>query len=164
MELADDDFLNLCACVGNIIVPFSLFEASMNMAIEAIYSSMGGNKLEKEIPRAFERRLTYLRKCAVRIPELSPVKDELLANLDEIEKRAELRNHVAHGFISHFDPKSLTVTFTLLEAYSDKQKHTEKIHPYTAKELLDGGYAILKASGSMNLIAKRICEIGMGKE
>jgi len=159
MELEPGELELICTCVGQIIVPFALLEASLNAIVEATYQHFGGNKLEKELPQSLKKRVLYLEKCLLKLPILMPVKDDLQKLLNTTLDEADTRNKIAHGFMAAFERSTTTITFKSLEAKTDKQKHTIQISSYTIPELLDCGGRIQNAASSLNEMAYRVLRL-----
>ena len=161
MPWAPKELELICSSVGQIIVPFAILEASINASIETLYKHLGGNALEKELPRGFGRRIAYLEKCSLKLPILAGVKDELQKILALAEAESTIRNNIAHGYVSNFDSKNGILTFKQLEAYTNRQSHTEQTNHYSVTEMLESGRKIGVAAAAMNSMAYRILDLSM---
>ena len=163
MKLEPKDFELICTLVGQIIVPFAILEASLNGIVEASYNGLGGNSLDKELPRSLSKSKAFLEKCIRRLPVLLPLKDSLQKLLNDTASEALIRNGVAHGYVSDFNPEKTQITFRQLEAYTDKQTHTQKINHYSIDELIACGGRIQHLSITMNLMAYSFLKLRVGQ-
>jgi hypothetical protein len=155
-EITTPDFQDICTCIGQIIVPFAQLEASLDAIIAIIYQTAGGKKIEKELPSSLTRRTKFLKKCLRKIPILESFKDEGLELMKAITKEADMRNHVTHGYFSHWNAEKMLATFTMLSTKKDKQMHTELVYRYTVQELLDSGGRILDIATRMGKFSRGI--------
>lgn len=159
MKITAQEFQDICTCIGQIIVPFAQMEASLDAIIAIIYQSGGGKKIEKELPGSLGRRTTFLKKCLKKIPKLAESKSEGLEIIKAITKEADMRNHVVHGYFSHWNNEKNLATFTMLSTKKDKQMHHELAYHYTAQDLLDSGGRILALATRMAHFSRDVLKI-----
>jgi hypothetical protein len=92
----DEDFF---AAIGRLTISWAHIEAGLDMSIAVIHPNLGGSRIEPDAPRtALSRKLRYIRKWAKTVPEPT-FRESASALVDEIEKAAELRHDLIHGFI-----------------------------------------------------------------
>lgn len=121
MKITTQEFQDICTCIGQIVVPFAQLEASLDAVIAIVYQSGGGRTIEKELPAGLTRRTKFLGKCLKKLPKLADTKREGLEIIGTITKESDIRNHVVHGYFSHWNPEKNLATFTMLRAWTHKR-------------------------------------------
>jgi hypothetical protein len=159
MKIATQEFQDICTCIGQIVVPFAQLEASLDAVIAIVYQSGGGKTIEKELPSGLTRRTKFLGKCLKKLPKLADTKREGLEIIRTITKESDIRNHVVHGYFSHWNPEKNLATFTMLSTKRDKQMHHELVYHYTVQELLDSGGRILAVATRMAHFSRDILKL-----
>ena len=89
----------LFAAIGRLTISWAHLEFSLDCIVEIIHWGFGGKDIEPEIPRALQRKISYLRAAFKQIP-LPPDAAQGYQNLfDQIEAAAQTRHDVIHGII-----------------------------------------------------------------
>jgi hypothetical protein len=95
---ADEDFF---ASIGRLTLSWSQIECGLDVTILLLHHTLGGRLMEREIPWSLKRKLNYIRKWFKKqrlgkaFEILEPSVDTLLT---EIERAAEFRHDLIHGF------------------------------------------------------------------
>jgi hypothetical protein len=87
------------AAIGRLAISWAQVEAGIDGAVAIIHQCFGGKHIETDPPRtSLYRKLRYIRKWAKTVPV--PIFQESAGVLmGEIEKAAELRHDIIHGFM-----------------------------------------------------------------
>jgi hypothetical protein len=91
------DHTSFYTALGFMTATWAYVELYLDLAIGLIHGNAGGNAVEREIPRAFARKVTFLKKCFAQISILSGQKrhaDALFARAKELARR---RHFLIHG-------------------------------------------------------------------
>lgn len=135
------------AAVGRLTLCWAHLEFFLDCMVAATHAHMGGKEIEKQIPRALQRKLTYLRAIIKRLPLPPDAVQGYLDLFDGIETAAETRHDIIHGAVidqvegsgeakmvrllrgeSGNIPKHFTVTTAgILEATRNIQRLTNKL-------------------------------------
>jgi hypothetical protein len=159
MNLEPGEFQTICACIGQIIVPFANFEALLNASIDVIYRKLEGNSLAKKLPLPLSKRIEYLTRCFNELPSLSTIKNDFQKILDDASAESKIRNCVAHSYVSDFQNVTGILTFVQLEAMTDNQIHTVQSCNYSIQELLTCGGKVLEISIAMTIMLQRVYDL-----
>lgn len=110
-------------CVGMIVLNWSFVENSLDAWTSISFHDHNGESVERQIPRQFGRKVSFLRKCFRRLPSLAVHADEVSAYLDRAVALANVRNYVVHGTLSDFDPADESFLFVKIDISEDKRQH-----------------------------------------
>lgn len=146
----DPEFVqHIATLIGHVVLNFALFEFALNGIIATTYLSLGGNKLEDEIPLSLSRCLRFVRKAARRLPGLLPDRAELLWIVGEASRLARVRHDIVHGYIAEYDESANhLLTFAKITAdRKTKQIHEETLRRITAEELVKAGDDVMELAG-----------------
>lgn len=94
-----DDFRSLCTSIGFVVVNWALAEQSLDFMVETIYNKCAGNTLEKQLPRAFQRKVEFLRKAFRTSVALQVYAEEGNKLLDRMVPLAQQRHDLVHGVV-----------------------------------------------------------------
>jgi len=111
-ELSREAFDSVCLAIGRLIVLWSHIDVAMSSCVREIYHGAGGRSIEPQIPRAWKRRVVFIRKCLNKIDALREFKQEEEFVLNRLERVATLRDFLCHGAITSF-PKDENDIFVL---------------------------------------------------
>lgn len=137
-------FQSLCAAIGFVEVNWALFEQSLDSAALIIYQSLGGNKIDRGLPRAYSAKSKFLRKAFNKIILLRPLETEATGILDRADKLSRTRHDLTHGVVTHTKARSGRFDFAKIDYvrsghdYRDFSFHFAAF-PALAKELLTLG-------------------------
>jgi hypothetical protein len=129
---ADEAFF---AAVGHLTIAWAHVESGLDFAILIIYGRLGGDKIEPEMPRALQRKITYLRKAVNRMDQLAPFRPTFPSLADRIAEASEQRHDIVHGYaITHFEEGLTEVKFgRLLQGTFPRE---QKIITVTTEQVL----------------------------
>lgn len=116
---------------GMLVVSFSSAELSLETWVATIYQAVETAHLEREAPRAYGRKVKFLRRSLREIDALSDLMDEGINILDAADEVAPIRHLVSHGFFMDFEAETRTCSFVKMETSQGAQSHlmvTHKIH------------------------------------
>lgn len=123
-SVPEDVMPSLFANVGMIVMSWSFIENSLDAWTAIAFHDCNGVSIERELPRQFDRKVRFLRKCFNRLPELAPWKDECLRFLGRAKELAEIRHYMVHGTLSDFDEKNdESFTFQKIDLDENKTQH-----------------------------------------
>lgn len=115
---------SLFANVGMIVMNWSFVENSLDAWTAIAFQDCNGSSIERELPRQFDRKMRFLRKCFNRLPELTPWKNEALAYLDRAKALSVVRHYVVHGVLWDFDSaNNESFTFQKIDLDENKTQH-----------------------------------------
>ena len=158
--IPDDLFPPLSLSVGQLILSWSFIEVSLDQWVAIIYQGGGGQKIEREIPRAINRKIKFLRRCFKSIAALEPFAEEATNLLGSAKELSGIRHIIVHGYPSTYDPDTQTVTFVKLDAGRDIHRVNET--PLTFAQLLDAGGKCLDLSTDVTRLTKRMVKAFTG--
>jgi len=115
---------SLFSGVGMIVMNFAFVENALDAWTALAYHDFGGSRIEKEMPRQFGRKVTFLRKCFSRLDGLKPFSQEALAIVNRARELSDTRHYVAHGVLAGFDAEDdETFYFRKIDISDDKTEH-----------------------------------------
>ncbi len=92
----DEDFFG---SIGRLTISWAYIELGIDLAVSTIYRQLGGDKIDKRMPFALQRKLTFLKQAANVIATLSPYRDRLINLAHAVEKHSGTRHDIIHGFV-----------------------------------------------------------------
>lgn len=115
-EPTDEDiryFADLCECIGFVVVHWSLTERQLDNWVNVCFNNCGGKKFQNGhgIPKALNRKITFLKRCLRRLSILEAFRDEGIDLLNRISESSEKRHNLIHGAISELRPDPTTGAF-----------------------------------------------------
>jgi hypothetical protein len=94
-----DDFRSLCASIGFVVVNWALAEQSLDFTVETIYTQCAGHTIEKQLPRAFQRKVEFLRKAFRTSAALHVYVEDGNNLLDRMVLLSKKRHDLVHGVV-----------------------------------------------------------------
>lgn len=139
-----DDFRSLCAAIGFVEVNWALFEQSLDFIVLVAHGDLGGNVIEKELPRSYSRKVTFLKKAFSKIVVLNPLKTEAAEILCRGDKLSKTRHDLMHGVVTHIKSVEGRYTFAKIDYVGDGHAYRDFVFnaedfPSLADELLHLG-------------------------
>lgn len=159
--LSANTFQSLCAAIGFVEVNWALFEQSIDSAALIIHQSLGGNKIDRELPRAYSGKSRFLRKAFNKITLLRPLENEATGILDRADKLSHTRHDLTHGVVTHTEARNGRFDFSKIDyvrsghAYRDFSFHFAAF-PALAKDLLALGDATTRLGIKIAQIEERL--------
>lgn len=110
-ELTPDEVRDelLALAVGHLIIIWAQIDGVTSAITQILFRFLGGHPSEPTVPRAFNRKATYVGKCYASKPELAPLNGEMAAILAEANRLVTDRNTIAHGALLDEAPGSITL-------------------------------------------------------
>ena len=112
--MADDvpleDAEKFLSSIGLVTIIWAKTESVLDLIVSVIYSPGGGDKLEAELPRALDRKLTFLRKCYTRLDALKAVQASGIEIVERFHAIKQRRHDLIHGAVSRATADSIEVT------------------------------------------------------
>lgn len=142
------------AAIGRLTISWAYIEAGLDISIDVIHRCLGGSRIELQAPRtSLYRKLSYIRKWAKTVPE--PIFRESAQVLaDAIEKAAETRHDIIHGFVvQHVEGAGEAEMIRLLHGSTPPAR--QKRYRVTTTQ-------ILKAAVEANKLGGRSLRMGTG--
>lgn len=99
---------NFFGAIGRLTISWAHLEFGLDCIVEIIHHGFGGKMIEPEIPRALQRKITYLRAAFKNLPFELP-QDALQGYLnlfDQIQTAAQTRHDIIHGIIIEYAERS----------------------------------------------------------
>lgn len=116
VPIPQSTFNELYPHIGTLAVNWAVAEFAIENWTHIIYRGLDGKQnIEKQIPKAFSRKVTFLRLWLPKIglpPETEKICRDIVDDLDSI---SETRNAVIHGALMGYDPQTNKVQFFRLE-------------------------------------------------
>jgi hypothetical protein len=135
---------SLFANIGMIVMNWSFVENSLDAWTAIAYQNCNGASVERELPRMFDRKVRFLRKCFNRLPELAPWKDDALHYLDRARALSETRHYVVHGVLSDFDKDhDESFTFQKIDLDENRTQHVIGSLTIPGEKLIDAANELL---------------------
>jgi hypothetical protein len=138
-SIPEEIFEPLCSAVGNFALNFAFVDRALDYWIIVIYHDLGGKSVEKEIPRGFDRKLKFLRRCFKQIHALAPFATECLDCLEKAKALSNSRHYVVHGVLSDYIPEGHIFVFVNLNTNPSKTMHKLSKLSISAFKLLKQG-------------------------
>jgi hypothetical protein len=85
------------AAIGRLTLSWGDIEAGIDFAVLAIYRDLGGETVERVIPRSLDRKLEFLKAAGKQLPLLVPFRDRLIELKALVKKEADFRQDVIHS-------------------------------------------------------------------
>jgi hypothetical protein len=93
------------ALVGRMAVAWSMIEIPLDIVCGILFARTDGSrKYNNEIPRSFERKVTFASKCFNNIPELKEFQFQAKWVLEKATSLAIERHRLVHGIVDNFTP------------------------------------------------------------
>lgn len=148
------------SCVGMIIVSWTFVENALDAWTAVAFQDHNGETIERELPQQFGRKITFLKKCFRRLPGLAPFRDEAIPFLERAKVLSNVRNYVAHGTLSHFDPADASYIFVKIGLADDKKQHQFGELRILGTELVSVGNEISDMARKGQKLTFRLMEAG----
>lgn len=87
-----------CTALGRATIAWAILESGIDFLVATTFRGFGGHPKHPEIPRALERKLTYLRAVA-RHDNMQPWRDEMNHLVAEALRLKETRHAAVHGVV-----------------------------------------------------------------
>jgi hypothetical protein len=130
----------MLAAIGACSISWATMEMGLDLCSTLMFLNFGGNKLEKEAPRAFKRKITLVRRCVRDDERLTQYAPRLVALLDQLGPLAEFRQQIAHGAVVVSSSRA-TVSFTRL-LYNATGAHVSRTQEIEISAILNAGMTI----------------------
>ena len=116
---------NFFGAIGRLTLAWGHLELGLDCTIHILHHAFGGNKQAKDIPRALNRKLRYLRNWVKQtLPDQEAVTG-YLSFLDAIEKSSQTRHDIIHGAVVEHMEGSGEANFKRLLRNSDTVQFRE---------------------------------------
>lgn len=139
-RIPEDALDPLYRSIGFFMTNWNLVDSLLDTWISVIYQSAGGKHVEKEIPKNFKRKITFLRRCFKRIEKLEPFREEALETVETVNHIGNTTRHVlAHGSLSKWDTDNETYHFRRFQLNEDKTKLKTEVSLVPGRQILEHG-------------------------
>ena len=109
--------------IGELIINWSLLDSQIVKMVAILYHTETGRSLQSEIPREFSRRVSFLRKCASKIAELSNFAEDIRRMLTTAKEMVIVRDAFVHGAVSNYDKTDQRYLFVKLDMDKPEDIH-----------------------------------------
>ena len=110
MGQSPEPFPSIYCLVGRITIEWAYLEIALDQCVFTIRARTG-KTIEKETPRAFERKRRFVQAAMNKAPEFAIFVDECLALLERANALAKERNERVHGAIFGEEGQETIVRF-----------------------------------------------------
>ncbi len=111
----DAELIKDMACsVGLVLIGFAQFEFVLNSTIADIYENGGRDVVNGEIPLSLKPRLRFMRDATKKIAALQSFRAQVATMMDSAWNIAQVRDDIAHGYISDYEAAGHVLTFAKL--------------------------------------------------
>lgn len=129
MPTANRDLETLHCQVGFIVVQWGHCEQSLELLTNVLFQYHGGKQFApvRKMPKPLRVKLEFVKTCATRINSLEPLKDELLALVEEFRQLTQTRHDIVHGALADTSAVNGAFQFIRLQTHPD----THEVMPFT---------------------------------
>lgn len=117
--------------LGALTLNWAAIEGALDFSVSTIFRHLRNDKMEAEIPRALEKKITFIRQ-ALRHEQLAKIEKPSRELMTELMVAKEQRHALVHGAVLRADETSIT---TLRVKYN-KTGHDVREHTTTIKEVI----------------------------
>ena len=139
----------LFAAIGRLVISWGHLEISLDCMVEIMYHGFDGAKIDREIPRALQRKLTFLRRAFKQLPIPEKSIQGYTTLFSDIEAAAQIRHDVIHGVVIEHIKRSGEAT--MARAIRNKQRVEKREYKVTTKTILNA------AVNANHLSSKMFC-------
>ena len=106
-------FADLCTVIGFVVIHWSLTEQQLDNWVNVCVNNVGGAPLlgGHGVPKALNRKITFIKRCLAQLPELAPFRDECAALLSRVKSASDRRHDLIHGALTELRPDPTTGAF-----------------------------------------------------
>jgi hypothetical protein len=123
---AEDE--ELFGAIGRFVISWAHLELGLDCMVQASHVALGGKEIERNAPRALNRKLGYLRAVFKRLTVPEKAVQPHLELLDQIEAASETRHDIVHGATIEMVERSGEVTLLrLLRKGDDLTQHKRSL-------------------------------------
>jgi hypothetical protein len=114
MLLRANDLQAFCTAIGWIEINWAMVEQQFDRWMQVIFHRLGGNALEKRVPRNFSEKVRFLRRAFTDITLLAPFRDKGLSIIKRTDEYSNMRHNLMHAVVAHVEPIGGKFTMTSL--------------------------------------------------
>lgn len=122
---SEEELNPLAFVIGGVVLRWGMAENAINSLVIAVFKYAGGRHIEDEMPRAFKRKVTFLRRCFRSIAILAPYKETALIALENAVQLSLRRNAIIHSYLSMYDPNTSKFKFVGLDSKGEESVVSE---------------------------------------
>jgi hypothetical protein len=94
----DNEPVELQTALGRLVMCWAPLELMLDGICATLFHRFADGACEQELPRAFGRKISYVRRCLTGLPLLKPLRDTAVPLLDAIQGLADHWHWLIHGF------------------------------------------------------------------
>ena len=128
---ADQEFF---AAIGRLTISWGHLGLGLDCMVEIIHHGFGGREIEPVMPRALQRKITYLRTAFKKLPIEQEALQGYLTLFDQIETAAQTRHDIIHGVVIEHAERSGEAT--MVRATRHGERVTKKRFKMTTRDIL----------------------------
>lgn len=128
----DEDFFG---AIGRLAISWAHLEFGLDCMVEFLYYACDGKAVEPEIPRALQRKITFLRAIFKTIPIGEEATQDYLSLLDRIQTAAQDRHDIIHGVVVEMVERSGEAK--MVRPIRNKDSVTKKEFKATTKSVME---------------------------
>lgn len=136
MDKPFDDLEGYFSAVGKVTVVLTAIEIYMDFMTAVLYERADGKSFEKEVPRAFNNKVVFCKKCFRNLPVLSELRESAIAIIERASALAGRRNSQIHGMVDNFTPVSPGVI--IMRKIEYQKHHHNTVEWTTSIEEIEG--------------------------
>ncbi|MCX7347401.1 MAG: hypothetical protein NTU78_17005 [Alphaproteobacteria bacterium] len=136
--------------VGNMTLAWAQVEIPLDIITGILFTRCDGAlQYEKQIPRAFDRKATFCKKCFNNLPPVQLFKPHAVPIIQNCLDMADTRHRLIHGIVDNFTPVP-DGTIILRRILYEPDRHSIEEHRITLFEIAKTTQAILECGAVLN--------------
>jgi hypothetical protein len=128
-----DDLEDLSNAIGGLVLAWGNLECMLHLIAVVAWDRAGGKAIELALPRAFSRKLRFLRRCFRELDPFKPFADQCRPLLEKAADLGDDRHAIIHAMVSRQNPETGRVRFISLDG--DSGGHLVSVRGFTVDEI-----------------------------
>jgi len=147
-----------------IVTNWSFAENGLDHWTAIVFHDFGGSNIEKEMPRMFGRKVSFLKACFRKIDDLAPFKEDASKFITRMVELSDMRHYVVHGVLAGFDKEDQeTFVFRKIDVSEDKKEHVLGEMRLPGDHLVLGGVELIDLASFAQKLSARMVQAIKGK-
>lgn len=151
---------SICNVIGQLVIYWSLLEYNLDAITNIVFINAEGGQVlrQKRMPRQLTEKTIFIRRAIAEVPSMRPF-PEAEPLLNDIERDADIRNAVVHGYLGGWDEKTFEMHFIKLKA--GKSDHTEDRQIFRYEDIMAAGARSLDLAARTYSLANKLMKAFM---
>jgi hypothetical protein len=145
----------MCADLGHVLINWSGAEQSLDMCVSIVFRQFQeSQKGEDGLPKALNRKTTFMRKALRKIPALNEFSEFGVPVMDQVDKLATDRNDMIHGALS--STSAINGQWRFLKFDYGSTIHTVRSVAYSQADYQEAGKEMMALAADVQRLADRL--------